>query len=251
MLWLLCLLRHSGKGPWAALQPPGCSHSLKSVHCLLISQRHGQVPPCGSIAAVHQPVTRSPLHLPSAPKPSLSCIQRSPIESLAQDQTGGLQHKATMHSMRQVSAQCLQPKNIPPCFCAGLPGACAGPRRGEGQLRATGLQPAPSRLMAEGTGSRLLATERCCQQSPTVAFPGSARGGSPLTPCQPLPAFTVEEQRQRLSWARGGRVRPDMGCPGPLHTMEGWGSMALYGICPAPLPPQTMEGWGSMAVVVG
>lgn len=75
-----------------------------------------------------------------------------------------------------------------------------------------------------------------------VAFPGSARGGSPLTPCQLLPAFTVEEQRQRLLWARGGRVRPDMGCAGPLHTMEGWGSMALYGICPAPLPPRQWKG---------
>ena len=115
MLRLLPSLGHSGREPWAALQPPGCGRSLKAVHCLLISPRHGQVSPRGGTAAVRQPETRSPPHLPSAPKPSLSCIPRSPIKSLAQDQTGGLEHTAATHYTRHVSAQCLHPKHPPTC----------------------------------------------------------------------------------------------------------------------------------------
>lgn len=64
--------------------------------------------------------------------------------------------------------------------------------------------------MAEGMGSGLSAPERCCQQSLPVMFPGSARVGSPPTPCQTLPPFTMQEQRQCLPWARGGRMRPYM-----------------------------------------
>lgn len=65
-----------------------------------------------------------------------------------------------------------------------------------------------SHLMAEGMGSGPSATEHCCQQSPPVRLHGAARGSKPLTPCQPLSPFAMQEQRQHLLWARAGQVQP-------------------------------------------
>lgn len=118
-----------------------------------------------------------------------------------------------------------------------------GPAPGPGGARGSCAPQAPSPHRRASWPS---ATERCCQQPPPVTFPGSARGGRPLSPCQLLPPFTVQEWRQRLPWTSGGQVRPYMrglapstqwrgGAVQPCTECSGppahYGDVGQYGLC--------------------
>lgn len=94
------------------------SHSLKATHRLLIAQRHRQVSPSRGL---QHHTSLEPLHLPFAPKPSLSCIWMLQIKLLAKIRELAAQESNAQHVP---SLSLVSPRKYPsmcPLFPANHP----------------------------------------------------------------------------------------------------------------------------------
>lgn len=110
---LFCSLRHPGRGPWVtAATGLKATHSKPLIACLSPKGTDRSLP-----AGVSQHYTSlEPLHLPSAPNPSLSCIWMLQIKLFAKIRGLATQGSNAQHVP---SLSLVSPKKYPPhvpCF---------------------------------------------------------------------------------------------------------------------------------------